>query len=83
MIQPAHTGLGDSCFPPVLTRVESEAFTQPVQTVMETEGHGNRPHQRENAYRYPTRLRKHAANANLPFAGALAGRQPAIKGVVD
>jgi hypothetical protein len=26
-------------------------------------------HQRENAYRYPTRLRKHAVNANLPFVG--------------
>jgi hypothetical protein len=23
----------------------------------------------KNAYRYPTRLRKHAANANLPFIG--------------
>jgi hypothetical protein len=38
----AHTGLGGSCFP-VLRRVESEAFNQPVETVMETEGHGNRP----------------------------------------
>jgi hypothetical protein len=29
----------------------------------------NGGHKPENTYRYPTRLRKHAANANLPCIG--------------
>jgi hypothetical protein len=40
-------------------------------------------HQRENDYRYPTRLRKDAANANLPFVGLWLVVSQAVKGVVD
>src|ERR1700732_1760965 len=51
------------------TSAGSWAFSQPRSNGDGNGRSGNIPYDWQNTYKYPTRLRKHAVNANLPFVG--------------